>query len=274
MENRKRSGVVGYRGTEDPKKFYKPINRPNKEDFVFGAQSVIETIKSDKEIDKIILQKDIKNFEEIETLARQKGVPIQKAPLEKLNRITMKNHQGAIAFISPINFAKLSNIVTDVFEKGEVPLVVVLDRITDVRNFGAICRSAECSGVHAIVLPTRGGAQLNGDAMKTSSGALNYVPICRENDLVHTVNYLRNSGFQIIACTEKSAQIVYNPDYTLPTAIVMGSEEDGISDNILALCDARVKIPLKGKVESLNVSVATAVILFETVRQRDFAFKV
>ena len=142
-----------------PKKFFKPVNRPNKEDFVFGMQSVIETLKSDKEIDKLLLQKELKHFDEIEQLARERGVPIQKVPLEKLNRVTMKNHQGAIAFVSTVNFAVLSNVVTTVFESGEVPLVLILDRITDVRNFGAICRSAECSGVHAIVLPTRGGAQ-------------------------------------------------------------------------------------------------------------------
>lgn len=268
MENRKRSGVN--HGGDNPKKFYKAVVRPNKEDYVFGIQSVIETIKSDKEIDKIVLQKEIKLFEEIEKLAREKGIPIQKVPLEKLNRITMKNHQGAVAFVSTVNFAKLSNIVADTFEKGEVPLVLILDRVTDVRNFGAISRSAECSGVHALVLPTRGGAQLNGDAMKTSSGALNYIPVCRETELINTVTYLKNSGFQIVSCTEKGEGFLYAGDYTLPTAIIMGSEEDGISPSLLALSDAQVKIPLKGKVESLNVSVATAVMLYEVVRQREF----
>jgi 23S rRNA (guanosine2251-2'-O)-methyltransferase len=257
MENRKRSGVN--HGGDNPKKFYKAVVRPNKEDYVFGIQSVIETIKSDKEIDKIVLQKEIKLFEEIEKLARERGIPIQKVPLEKLNRITMKNHQGAVAFVSTVNFAKLSNIVADTFEKGEVPLVLILDRVTDVRNFGAISRSAECSGVHALVLPTRGGAQLNGDAMKTSSGALNYIPVCRETELINTVT-----------CTEKGEGFLYSGDYTLPTAIIMGSEEDGISPSLLALSDAQVKIPLKGKVESLNVSVATAVMLYEVVRQREF----
>jgi 23S rRNA (guanosine2251-2'-O)-methyltransferase len=269
MENRKRSGVIRD-GQEPTKKFYKPINRPNREDFFFGIQSVLETLRSEKEIDKILLQKEMKHYEEIEQLSRERGVPIQKVPLEKLQRITMKNHQGAIAFVSPVHFAKLSNVVTDTFEKGEVPLVLILDRITDVRNFGAIARSAECSGVHAIAIPTRGGAQLNGDAMKTSSGALNFIPICRETDLTNTVNYLRNSGFQVLACTEKATEEIYKADLGLPTAIIMGSEEDGISENLLKLSDSLVKIPIKGKVESLNVSVATAVILFEVVRQRDF----
>ena len=267
MENRKRGGVN--RGGDAPKKFFKPVNRPNKEDFVFGMQSVIETLKSDKEIDKLLLQKELKHFDEIEQLARERGVPIQKVPLEKLNRVTMKNHQGAIAFVSTVNFAILSNVVTSVFESGEVPLVLILDRVTDVRNFGAICRSAECSGVHAIVLPTRGGAQINGDAMKTSSGALNFVPVCRENDLAHTVKYLKNSGFQVVASTEKAKDYLYKADFSLPTAIIMGSEEDGISENLLEMADHAVKIPMKGRVGSLNVSVATGVILYEAVRQRE-----
>jgi 23S rRNA (guanosine2251-2'-O)-methyltransferase len=267
MENRKRSGIIRD-GDSSPKKFYKPVNRPPKEDFVFGFQSVLETLKSEKEIDKILLHKDSKSFEEIEILARERRVPIQKVPIEKLNRVTMKNHQGAIAFVSAVNFAKLGNVVSDAFESGKVPLVLILDRITDVRNFGAICRTAECSGVDAIVLPVRGGAQINGDAMKTSSGALNYVPVCREFDLRGTLEYLRNSGFQIISCTEKSTDSYFSPDYTLPTAIVMGSEDDGISEELLMISDHKVRIPLSGKVESLNVSVACGIVLYEAVRQR------
>src|SRR5690606_37378319 len=146
-----------------------------------------ETLKSEKEIDKILLLKDMKHVEEIETLARNRGIPVQKVPQERLNRVTMKNHQGAVAFVSSVNFAQLSNVVTSVFESGEAPLLLILDRITDVRNFGAICRSAECSGAHAVVLPARGAAQINGDAMKTSSGALNFIPVCRETDLMNTV---------------------------------------------------------------------------------------
>ncbi|MBK9510637.1 MAG: 23S rRNA (guanosine(2251)-2'-O)-methyltransferase RlmB [Cytophagaceae bacterium] len=268
MENRKRSGMN--RGGDSTKKFYKPVNRPNKEDFVFGIQSVLETLRSGKEIDKVILQKDIKAFEEIETLAKEMGVPVQKAPLERLNRVTMKNHQGVVAFVSAVNFASLGNVITEAFESGEVPLVLILDRITDVRNFGAICRTAECCGANAIVVPARGGAQITGDAMKTSSGALNFVPICREHDLSQTVEYLRNSGFRIVSCTEKTENSLYSPDYTLPTAIIMGSEEDGISDTLLQLSDDAVRIPLKGKVESLNVSVATGIILYEVLRQREF----
>ncbi len=259
MENRKGSGV---------KKFHKPVNRPNKADFVFGINSVVETLKGEKEIDKILLLKDMKHVEEIETLARNRGIPVQKVPQERLNRVTMKNHQGAVAFVSSVNFAQLSNVVTSVFESGETPLVLILDRITDVRNFGAICRSAECSGVHAVVLPARGAAQINGDAMKTSSGALNFIPVCRETDLMNTVKYLKNSGFQVVSCTEKGDDVIYEIDYTLPTAIIMGSEEDGITDSLIEESDYKAQIPLKGRVESLNVSVAAGVILFEAVRQR------
>lgn len=250
------------------KKFHKPVNRPDKADFVFGINSVVETLKSEKEIDKILLLKDMKHVEEIETLARNRGVPVQKVPQERLNRVTMKNHQGAVAFVSSVNFASLSNVVTSVFESGETPLLLILDRITDVRNFGAICRSAECSGVHAVVLPARGAAQINGDAMKTSSGALNFIPVCRETDLMNTVKYLKNSGFQVVSCTEKGNGVVYDVDFTLPTAIILGSEEDGISDSLIEESDHQAQIPLKGRVESLNVSVAAGVILFEAVRQR------
>ena len=259
MENRKSGGV---------KKFYKPQNRPDKADFVFGINPVTETLKSEKEIDKILLLKEMKHGQEIEALARNRGIPVQKVPVEKLNRITGKNHQGAIAFISSVNYAQLSNVVTSVFEEGEIPLVLILDRVTDVRNFGAISRSAECSGVHAIVVPFRGSAQINSDAMKTSSGALNFIPVCRETDLLNTVSYLKNSGFQVVSCTEKGSDLVYDVDYTLPTAIIMGSEEDGISDALIEASDYKAQIPLKGKVESLNVSVAAGVIMFEAVRQR------
>ncbi len=270
MENRKRSGVGGFRKPhqgEQSRKFYKPVARPHKEDFVFGVQSVTETLRSEKEIDKVLINKEF-GASEIEKLAKERGVPVQRVPLEKLNRVTGKNHQGVIAFVSSVNFSVLSNVVAETFEKGEVPLILVLDRITDVRNFGAISRTAECSGVHAIVIPSRGAAQINGDAMKTSSGALNYIPVCRENDLVQTVEYLKNSGFQVVGCTEKAENYLYQADFTTPVAIVMGSEEDGISDHILDICDQRVKIPMTGKVESLNVSVATGVIIYEAVRQR------
>ena len=255
--------------SDGPKKTFKYFNQPKPEnkDFVFGIQSVLETLRSGKEIDKILVQRELGSLEVLE-FARLKGVPVQKVPSEKLDRITRKNHQGVIAFVSAINYAKLENVVADVYEKGEVPLILVLDRITDVRNFGAIARTAECTGVHAIVIPTKGAAQINADAMKTSSGALNFLPVCREENLYHTVKFLQNSGIQVVACSEKVSKNIYDIDFSVPTAIIMGSEEDGISDDLMRSVDELANIPLVGRVGSLNVSVATGVILYEVVRKR------
>ncbi|QRR03810.1 23S rRNA (guanosine(2251)-2'-O)-methyltransferase RlmB [Dyadobacter sandarakinus] len=245
----------------------KPAPRPSQADMVFGTQSVLETLRSGKEIERLFVQREF-GLNEIEKLAKEREVPLQRVPVEKLNRITRKNHQGVIAFVSPIRYMPLHNVLTQVFEEGKTPLFLLLDRITDVRNFGAIARTAECAGVQAIIVPMKGGAQINADAMKTSSGALNFLPICREPNLGETLTYLRNSGLQIIACTEKTEKSVYQVDYSIPTVIIMGSEEDGISREFLQMADASAKIPLNGQVESLNVSVACSVILYEAVRQR------
>ena len=237
-------------------------------DIVFGFQSVLETLKSEKEIDKILVQREFAH-PEIDILAKTRGIPVQKVPSEKLDRITRKNHQGVIAFVAAVNYAKLSNVIANIFEKGENPLILLLDRITDVRNFGAIARTAECSGVQAIVTPMRETAQVNEDAMKTSSGALNFLPVCRENSLLAAIEELQMSGFQVVACTEKAAEgSLYDIDFTLPTAIIMGSEENGISEEIIRKADALAKIPMRGQIGSLNVSVATGVVLYEVVRQR------
>jgi 23S rRNA (guanosine2251-2'-O)-methyltransferase len=234
---------------------------------VFGVQSVLETLRSGKEIDRLLVQRELGNTEILD-LAKEKGIQVQKVPLEKLNRITRKNHQGAIAFVSAIHYAKLENVIADTFEKGEIPFILILDRVTDVRNFGAIARTAECAGVHAIVLPSRGAAQINADAMKTSSGALNFIPVCREDSLIQTIDFLQNSGLRVVACTEKAKSTIYEIDYKDPIAIIMGSEEDGITDEIIRKSDEIAKIPQAGQVGSLNVSVAAGVIIFETVRQR------
>jgi 23S rRNA (guanosine2251-2'-O)-methyltransferase len=231
------------------------------------VQSVLETLRSGKEIDRLLVQRELGNTEILD-LAKEKGIQVQKVPLEKLNRITRKNHQGAIAFVSAIHYAKLENVIADTFEKGEIPFILILDRVTDVRNFGAIARTAECAGVHAIVLPSRGAAQINADAMKTSSGALNFIPVCREDSLIQTIDFLQNSGLRVVACTEKAKSTIYEVDYKDPIAIIMGSEEDGITDEIIRKSDEIAKIPQAGQVGSLNVSVAAGVIIFETVRQR------
>jgi 23S rRNA (guanosine2251-2'-O)-methyltransferase len=245
----------------------KPAPRPAQGDLIFGAQSVLETLRSGKEIERLFIQREF-GLSEIEKLAKELGVPFQRVPVEKLNRITRKNHQGVICFVSQIQYMPLHNVLSQVFEEGKTPLFVLLDRVTDVRNFGAIARTAECAGVQAIIVPMKGGAQINADAMKTSSGALNFLPVCREPNLYETLVYLRNSGLQIVACTEKTEQSLYEVDFTVPTVIIMGSEEDGISKEFIQLADRGAKIPLNGKVESLNVSAAGSIVLYEAVRQR------
>jgi len=234
---------------------------------VFGIQSVIETLKSDQQIDKLYMEKGLSN-PDIQNLAFQNRVTIQRVPIEKLDRMTRKNHQGVICLVSPIHYVKLSNVIADVHERGETPFLLLLDRITDVRNFGAIARTAECSGVQCIVIPGRGAAAINSDAMKTSSGALNHISVCREYDLADTIKYLQDSGIRVIACTEKTYRDLYATDMTGPLAVIMGSEEDGISPELLRMVDTHVRIPLLGEVGSLNVSVATGVVLYEAVRQR------
>jgi 23S rRNA (guanosine2251-2'-O)-methyltransferase len=173
-----------------------------------------------------------------------------------------------VAFVSPIDFVSLHNIVANSYENGIAPLVLILDRITDVRNFGAFCRTAECTGINGIVIPSKGGAMINSDAIKTSAGGINYLSICKEDSLIQSAKYLKDSGFQIIACTEKSESSIFEADLKIPTAIIMGSEEDGISDELLYVADNKYKIPLAGNIASLNVSVAAGVILYEALRQR------
>lgn len=262
MENRRNSRVNQYHHNK-PKQY-------SNEEMVFGTQSVTEILRSGKDIDRLYLVKE-GSFPEIQQLAFERRVTIQRVPAEKLDRITRKNHQGAICFVSAIHYAKLSNVIAGVYEQGQVPLLLVLDRITDVRNFGAIARTAECAGVQGIVIPARGAALINADAMKTSSGALSHLPVCREVHLEETLKYLKESGIKVIACTEKTDHYLYDVDMSGPTAIIMGSEDDGISEDLLRLADHHARIPLVGQVESLNVSVATGVVLYEAVRQRIFS---
>lgn len=250
--------------------FTHPTPSSSSADYLFGTQPALEALKSGNEIDKILIQKGLKSevLGEIISLAKRLNVPFSYVPVEKLNRVTRKNHQGVIMYVSSINYASLDNVLDSAYQKGEAPLILVLDQITDVRNFGAIARTAECAGVHGIVIPSKGGAQINSDAMKTSAGALNYIPICREVYLDKTINFLKESGLQIVGCTEKGDKPVYKCDLTAPTAIIMGSEEKGISPVLLNKCDHKVVIPMVGKVESLNVSVSAGVLVYEVVRQR------
>lgn len=247
-------------------------SRPQRESnqMVFGIRAVVEAIRSGKEIEALFIQRGISGslIQELKELMNEYQLTAQQVPIEKLNRITQKNHQGVIAVISPIVYQKIENIIPDVFEKGEVPLILVLDSITDVRNMGAIARTAECAGVHAIVIPAKGSAQINPDAIKTSAGALFKIPVCRHDNLMQTVRFLQESGLQLVCCTEKTQDDIYKPDYTAPTAVIMGSEEDGIRNEIIRISDHLAKIPMFGEIESLNVSVSTGIILYEAVRQR------
>ncbi len=237
---------------------------------VFGIRAVIEAIESGKEIESLYVQKGISGdlFKELRKLIDERNVKFQYVPVEKLNRLCRGNHQGVFAFISPISFHSVEDLIPFIFEQGETPLLLILDRITDVRNFGAIARTAECAGVHGIVLPMKESAAINADAIKTSAGALFKIPVCRVNNLKKAVEYMQESGLQVIACSEKNDQSVYSADFTIPTAVVLGSEEDGISNDIMRIVDRYAKIPMKGEIESLNVSVAAGVILYEALRQR------
>ena len=241
---------------------------------IFGIRAVIEAIKSGKDIESLFVQRGLTGglFQELRVIVKEHNLAFQQVPIEKLNRITPKNHQGVVAFISPITYQRIEDIIPAVYERGETPLILVLDQITDVRNMGAIARTAECAGVHAIVVPLKGSAQINPDAVKTSAGALYKIPVCRQESLLRTAKFLQESGLKLVACTEKTNDYLYDPDYTGPTAVIMGSEEYGISDELLRISDNLAKIPMFGEIESLNVSVSAGIILYEAVRQRA-AFK-
>ena len=244
-------------------------NISDQSQLIYGIRPVIEAIRSGKEIDRIFITRNSNGelMTELKKLLSEKNIPWQEVPIEKIHRITRNNHQDVVCFISSINYSSIWNVLPGIFEKGETPLILILDRITDVRNFGAIARTAECSGVHAIIIPFKGAAQVTADAIKTSAGALNSIPVCRENNLKQTIDFLRQSGLRIVAATEKSKEIYFNADLTGPLTIVMGSEEDGVSNDLLRIADDLVQIPLLGKISSLNVSVACGIMLYETVRQ-------
>lgn len=240
------------------------------ETIIYGLWPAIEAIKSGKEIEKILIQKGLKNerFHELRELINTHSIPYQYVPVEKLQRIRNQNHQGIICYISPITYQPIDNLIQGIFESGEIPLILILDKITDVRNIGAICRTAECAGVHVIILPDRGSALMSADAVKASAGALLKITFHRSKNLKTTIEYLKNSGLKIVAATEKAQTYHYETDMNGPLAIIMGSEEKGISPEYLKMVDLNVKIPLYGEIESLNVSVATGVLLYETLRQR------
>lgn len=246
-----------------------------KNEMIFGVRAVLEAIDAGKEIDKILIKRDILSELSRELFAAVKGtnIPVQRVPVEKLNRITRKNHQGVIAFVSAVEYASVETLVPYLFEDGKDPILVLLDGITDVRNFGSIARTCECAGVDAIIIPSHGSVTVNADAVKTSAGALHTLPVCREKNITETIKYLKASGFRIVCATERGRMNYTQSDFNLPVCVVMGAEDTGIPSEHLALCDDWVSIPQYGKIESLNVSVATAVILYEAVRQRHLTDK-
>ena len=241
-----------------------------KNEMIFGIRAVIEAVEAGKEIDKILVKKDLQGdlAKELFDLIKGRGFFVQRVPVERLNRITRKNHQGVIAFISAVSYQRLGDIIPSLFEEGKDPFIVLLDGITDVRNFGAIARTCECTGVDAIVLPERGSVSVNADAVKTSAGALLHIPVCRERSIHSAIRYLKDSGIKVVAASEKAVMNYTRVDYTVPVAVVMGAEDTGVDADNLRLCDEMVAIPQVGNIGSLNVSVAAGVMMYEVVRQR------
>jgi 23S rRNA (guanosine2251-2'-O)-methyltransferase len=243
--------------------------RKERTDLIFGVHAVIEALKAERSINKILIQKGIQKetFNELRDALKGQQFQLQFVPNQKLDSLTSGNHQGVIAFVTPIEYQEIESLVDQMLEKGEKPTVLVLDRITDVRNFGAIARTAECEGVDAILIPSKGSALVTSDAMKASAGALNRIPVCKTDDLKNSLFYLQQSGLRLIACTEKSATPLYQVNLRGSVAIIMGSEENGITQDLINMSDIKAKIPMRGEISSLNVGVATGMVLYEKLRQ-------
>ena len=240
-------------------------------EMIFGIRAVIEAVQAGKDVDRVLVKRELQGelFQELQEVLTMHEIPMQKVPLDRIDRITRKNHQGVLAYMSAVTYQKIEDIVPMLFEQGKNPFIVVLDGITDVRNFGAIARTCEVAGVDAIVIPARGSVRVSADAIKTSAGALHTIPVCRELSMRDAVQFLRNSGIKVVAATEKAAENYTTSSYTDPVAILMGAEDVGISDELLKISDDLVRLPIFGTIESLNVSVAAGVMLYEVIRQRE-----
>ncbi len=239
-------------------------------EMIFGIRAVIEAVEAGKDIDKVLVKRGLSGelFSELLELTRMHEIPMQSVPVERIDRVTRKNHQGVVAFTSAVTYQKLEHIVPLLYEEGKNPFILLLDGLTDVRNFGAIARTCEVAGVDAIVIPARGSVSVNADAVKTSSGALHSIPVCRERSLKEAIVFLRNSGIKVVTATEKAAELYTGSDMTVPVALLMGAEDTGVASEHLRLSDELVKIPQFGTIQSLNVSVAAGVLIYEAVRQR------
>lgn len=239
-------------------------------EMIFGIRAVIEAIQADKVIDKILVKRELQGdlSKELFEVLKGREIPVQRVPGERLDRLTRKNHQGVIAFISAITYHRLEDVIPFVYEQGKDPFIVLLDGVTDVRNFGAIARTCECAGVDAIVIPSKGSVTVNADAIKTSAGALHVLPVCKETSINQAIRFLQQSGVKVFAATEKAVENYTEVKYEGPVAIVMGAEDTGVSAENLRICDNMVKIPQFGTIGSLNVSVASSIMVYEVVRQR------
>ena len=240
-------------------------------DVIFGIRAIMEAVQAGKTIDKLLIKKDLQGdlIKELFTVLKEHQIPFQRVPIERLNRIIRKNHQGVIAFLSAVTYHRLEDIIPFVFEQGKDPFIVLLDGVTDVRNFGAIARTCECAGVHAIVIPSKESVSVNADAVKTSAGALHLIPVCKETSINRSIRYLKECGVKVVAASEKGEKNYTETSYTGPIAIVVGAEDTGVAMENLRLCDEIVKIPLFGTIASLNVSVAASILVYEAVKQRN-----
>jgi 23S rRNA (guanosine2251-2'-O)-methyltransferase len=239
-------------------------------DCIFGLRPVIEAVRAGKQIDRLLIRQGLQGalYHELMVEVRKNNIAYQIVPLERIELVTRKNHQGVLAWLSLVEFQSIANLLPMIFEKGEDPLIIALDGVSDVRNFGAIVRSADCLGAHAVIIPEKGSARITADAIKTSAGALHSFPVCWEKSIVRSVEYLKESGLKIITATEKSGSDVSILNLKGPAVLIMGSEDKGISRELLSLSDYRVRIPVKGNIGSLNVSVAAGILLYEIARQR------
>jgi 23S rRNA (guanosine2251-2'-O)-methyltransferase len=243
-----------------------------KTEMIFGTRAVMEAIKAGREIEKMYVQSGLNNdlIKELIQTAAEHKVPYSFIPQQKLNYLSNKNHQGVICVLSAVQYVPLENIIDICYQEGRDPFFLIVDRVTDVRNFGALARTAECAKIDAIIIADKGNAPITGDAMKTSAGALSHLPVCRVKDMKKTLQLLKENGIQVVACTEKATDTLYDLDLNTPIAIIMGSEEDGISPQMLQAADKLAKIPMKGSIASLNVSVAAGIAIYETIRQKNF----
>ena len=239
-------------------------------DCIFGLRAVIEAIKAGKQIDRLLIKQGLQGilYHELMTEVKTHNIVYQIVPLERIELVTHKNHQGVLAWLSVIEYQYIANLLPMIYEKGADPLIIALDGVSDVRNFGAIVRTAECLGAHAIIIPEKGSARITADAVKTSAGALHSFPVCREKSIVRSIEFLKDSGLKVICAAEKSGSLASEVPLTGPAVLILGSEDKGISRELIALSDHQIKIPMTGTISSLNVSVAAGILLYEMVRQR------